>query len=67
MQYFFQMLRQYRWSIGLGLLVFIICLLILNFGIGVTLLVFVLTALAVVIGFMKDRNISFSDLIKNIR
>lgn len=67
MQYFFQQLLQYRWSICLGILMFVLCLLIASFGLAITLVVVLLTALAVFVGFLKDRKLNISELLKNIK
>ena len=67
MQQLIHLLLTYKWSIGLGLFMFIFCLMILNFGIAVTFLVLIFTALAVWIGLMRDRNISFADLFRNMK
>ena len=67
MQYFFQLLLQYKWTLGLGLFMFIFCLMILNFGIGITFLVLLFTVVAGLVGFLRDRDIKLSELIRNIK
>jgi uncharacterized membrane protein len=63
----FEVLMQYKWSIGLGIGFFILCLLLLNFGVGMTLLVLVITALAIFVGYLRDRKLTISEFIRNFK
>jgi uncharacterized membrane protein len=63
----FAVLMHYKWTIGLGVGFFILCLLLVNFGVVMTILVIVITAIATFVGYLRDRKLTLSDFVRNFK
>ena len=57
--------RTNQWSIVLGLVAFIFCVLVAAFSIGPALLIALVTAIAASIGYMKDRRMTIQQLVRS--